>query len=111
ILAPGFFGTATGDTQGGNASLSISAGGQFIATGGLNVSADAFGGVDDAEIANGDGRGGSATILIAGANPAGTVSSLSGGDINVHANGYGALPSSGPDIADAGGAGFGGNAA
>ncbi|WP_257543616.1 hypothetical protein [Sphingopyxis sp. DBS4] len=105
ISAPGFFGTATGDTQGGSAGLTITNGGQMIASGGLSLSADAFGGFDDGGLASGDGTGGSVTLTVAGAG-----SSLSGGDIYLHANGYGALPSSGFDIADTGGAGTGGTA-
>jgi len=110
ILAPSFYSTATGDTQGGTARLSIAGGGQFIASGGLDVSADAYGGIDGTGKASGDGRGGSATITVAGANLAGVASSLSGGNVSAHANGYGAFPSSGFDNADTGGAGFGGNA-
>lgn len=110
IVAPSFYDTATGDTQGGLASLSIAAGGQFIATGGLDVSADAYGGIDGSGKASGDGRGGTATITVAGATLAGVASSLSGGNVSVHANGYGAFPSSGLDNADTGGAGFGGTA-
>ncbi|MCW0198942.1 hypothetical protein [Sphingopyxis sp.] len=105
ISAPGFFGTATGDTQGGSAGLSITSGGQMIASGGLTLSADAYGGFDAGGLASGDGTGGSATISVAGAG-----SSLSGGDISIHANGFGAFPSSGSDIPDTGGAGTGGDA-
>ncbi|PQM26784.1 hypothetical protein CVO77_17495 [Sphingopyxis lindanitolerans] len=105
ITAPAFYGTASGDTQGGDASLTITNGGQVVATGGLAVSADAFGGIDGTGQASGDGTGGSAAISVTGAD-----SSLTGGTVYVHANGYGAFPSSGLDNADTGGAGTGGSA-
>ncbi len=40
IAAPGFFGTATGDTRGGSAGLTITNGGQMIASGSIELSAD-----------------------------------------------------------------------
>ncbi|HEX2811311.1 MAG TPA: hypothetical protein VHO04_01415 [Sphingopyxis sp.] len=104
VSAPGFFGTATGDTQGGSAGLAITNGGQMIATGGLTLSADAYGGFDAGGLASGDGTGGSVTLTVAGAG-----SSLTGGNINLSANGFGAFPSSGSDIADTGGSGTGGD--
>jgi hypothetical protein len=111
ILAPSVVNSATGNAQGGNASLTISAGGQLIATGGLEVSADGYGGLDGTGQASGDGRGGTATVTVTGTNATGGRSTLSGGDIYVHANGYGAIPNpSGTDNAANGGAGFGGNA-
>ena len=110
ILAPGVMNAATGDAQGGNASLTVSAGGLLIATGGVDVSADAYGGTDGSGLASGDGRGGTATVTVTGTSATGTRSTLSGGNINAHANGYGALPSSGLDNAVTGGAGFGGTA-
>ncbi len=104
VSAPGFFGTATGDTQGGSTGLAITNGGQMIATGGLTLSADAYGGFDAGGLASGDGTGGSVTLTVAGAG-----SSLTGGNINLSANGFGAFPSSGSDIADTGGTGTGGD--
>ncbi|WP_428682992.1 hypothetical protein [Sphingopyxis sp.] len=111
ILAPSVVNAATGNAQGGNASLTISAGGLLVATGGLEVSADGYGGLDGTGQASGDGRGGTATVTVTGTNATGGRSTLSGGDVYVHANGYGAIPDpSGTDNATNGGAGFGGNA-
>lgn len=105
IVAPSFYDTATGDTQGGDASLTIAGGGQLIATAGLDISGDAYGGLDATGLASGDGRGGSATLNVTGAG-----STLTSSSVNVHANGYGAFPSSGFDFADIGGDGVGGSA-
>ena len=105
VSAAAFYDTPTGDSQGGNASLNVTGSGQALLSGGLDISADGFGGLDGSGKATGDGRGGSASISVSGPG-----SALSGGNIQVHANGFAASPSSGLDIADTGGAGIGGNA-
>lgn len=108
VSALGQADTITGNSQGGTASLSVTAGGLATITGTASVAANAMAAIG-ANGEGGDGRGGTASV-----NVSGTGSVLLSGNLLVNATGSGAglitTPASGTTVTDIGGDGFGGTA-